>query len=51
MAQAPANSTDPELDATAWELESLVDGEGTAGVERRLADALARAQTLSLIHI
>jgi oligoendopeptidase F len=34
---------DPELDATAWDLEPLVDGEGEGGVERRLDDALARA--------
>jgi oligoendopeptidase F len=34
---------DPELDATAWDLEPLLDGEGEGGVERRLDDALARA--------
>jgi hypothetical protein len=26
---------DPELDATAWDLEPLVEGEGEGGVERR----------------
>ena len=38
---------DPELAATAWDLEPLVDGEGEAGVERRLDDALARAGTFA----
>ena len=36
-------STDPELEATAWDLEPLVDGEGKEGVERRLTEALERA--------
>jgi oligoendopeptidase F len=40
---ASSESTDPELQATAWDLEPLVEGEGPGGVERRLADALARA--------
>lgn len=43
MAAAP-ESTDPELQATAWDLEPLVDGEGAEGVESRLAQALQRAQ-------
>jgi oligoendopeptidase F len=38
---------DPELQETAWDLEPLVDGEGKAGVERRLADALARAKAFA----
>jgi oligoendopeptidase F len=46
-AVAPSESTDPELQATAWDLEPLVDGEGQDGVERRLADALARAQAFA----
>jgi len=46
-AVAPSESTDPELQATAWDLEPLVEGEGPSGVERRLADALARAQTFA----
>jgi oligoendopeptidase F len=36
--------TDPEAEQTAWDLGPLVDGEGAAGVERRLEDALARAR-------
>jgi oligoendopeptidase F len=45
MATAAApESTDPELQATAWDLEPLVDGEGPDGVQRRLAEALERAQ-------
>ena len=44
---APSESTDPELQATAWDLEPLVDGEGRDGVERRLTDALARAQAFA----
>jgi oligoendopeptidase F len=36
--------SDPELLGTAWDLEPLVDGEGEAGVERQLAEALKRAQ-------
>jgi oligoendopeptidase F len=39
--------TDPELEAAAWDLEPLVEGEGPAGVERRLADALERAQAFA----
>jgi oligoendopeptidase F len=38
-----AESTDPELQATAWDLEPLVDGEGEGGVERRVSEALERA--------
>jgi oligoendopeptidase F len=45
MATAAApESTDPELQATAWDLEPLVDGEGPDGLQRRLAEALERAQ-------
>jgi oligoendopeptidase F len=43
----PTESEDPELQATAWDLEPLVDGEGQEGVERRLADALVRAQAFA----
>jgi oligoendopeptidase F len=38
---------DPELAETAWDLEPLVDGEGEAGVESRLEDALARSQAFA----
>ena len=40
-------STDPELEATAWDLEPLVDGEGKEGVERRLTEALERARAFA----
>jgi oligoendopeptidase F len=38
---------DPELAETAWDLEPLVDGEGEAGVQSRLEDALTRAQAFA----
>ncbi len=48
MATATSSeSADPELEATAWDLEPLVDGEGPAGVERRLEQALQRAQAFA----
>ena len=34
---------DPELLASAWDLDPIVDGEGSAGVERLLDEALARS--------
>ena len=43
----PASPRDPVLEQTAWDLDPLVDGEGRDGVERRLADALARAETFA----
>jgi oligoendopeptidase F len=46
-ATASAEPTDPELQETAWDLESLVDGDGQDGVERRLSEALARAQVFA----
>jgi oligoendopeptidase F len=47
MAAAAPESTDPELQASAWDLEPLVDGEGPAGVEPRLSEALKRAQAFA----
>jgi oligoendopeptidase F len=47
-ATAPAEPTDPDLQATAWDLEPLVDGEGQEGVERRLKEALERAQAFAV---
>jgi oligoendopeptidase F len=41
------DSTDPELEQAAWDLEPLVDGEGEAGVERRLGEALTRARAFA----
>jgi oligoendopeptidase F len=49
-ASAPAEPRDPELDATAWDLEPLVAGEGEEGVERRLSEALERAKTFAEAH-
>jgi oligoendopeptidase F len=47
MSAVSTNATDPELERAAWDLEPLVDGEGEAGVQRRLDDALARAQAFA----
>jgi len=49
-ATVPAEPTDPELQATAWDLEPLVEGEGQEGVERRLSDALMRASSFAERH-
>jgi len=45
--QATPEAADPELEQTAWDLEPLVEGEGPDGVQRRLADALARAKAFA----
>jgi oligoendopeptidase F len=47
MAAVAPKPTDPELQQTAWDLEPLVDGDGEAGVERLLDEALARARAFS----
>jgi oligoendopeptidase F len=47
MAATTPESTDPELQATAWDLEPLVEGDAPDGVERRLAAALERAQAFA----
>jgi oligoendopeptidase F len=47
MAAAAPESTDPELQATAWDLEPLVEGDGPDGVEQRLASALERSQAFA----
>ncbi len=44
---APA---DPELEQTRWDLGALVNGEGAAGVERRLQDALAKSRAFAEEH-
>lgn len=49
-ASAPAEPADDELQAAAWDLDPLVDGEGVEGVERRLSDALTRAQAFAESH-
>ena len=50
MASAPSQPTDPELQRTVWDLEPLLDGEGPGGVERRLGDALQRAQEFAATY-
>jgi oligoendopeptidase F len=47
---APSEPTDPDLEATAWDLEPIVDGEGPDGVEARLGEALERAQAFAASH-
>jgi oligoendopeptidase F len=47
MAATAAESTDTELQATAWDLEPLVEGDGPDGVERRLSAAFERAQAFA----
>ncbi|MEA2199736.1 MAG: oligoendopeptidase [Solirubrobacteraceae bacterium] len=39
--------SDPELQATSWDLEPLVEGEGREGVERRLTEAIDRASSFA----
>ncbi|MBV9819423.1 MAG: M3 family oligoendopeptidase [Solirubrobacterales bacterium] len=47
MSSTAAKLEDPELLDTAWDLEPLVDGDQTAGVQRQLDDALARAEAFA----
>ncbi len=47
MAATSSQPGDPELEQTAWDLEPLVEGEGRDGVERRLTEALERAQAFA----
>src|ERR1700730_12126743 len=48
--QAPSKPSDPELEAAAWDLEALVDGEGGEGDKRRLEEALERSQAFAAQH-
>jgi oligoendopeptidase F len=41
---AQSDSTDPELEQAAWDLDPLVDGEGDEGARRQLEEALQRSQ-------
>jgi oligoendopeptidase F len=41
---ATVEQTDPELQASAWDLDPLVDGQGPDGARSQLAQALERAQ-------
>src|SRR4029077_11226144 len=43
MATSTSEPPDPELEQAAWDLDALVEGEGEAGVERQLDEALGRA--------
>jgi oligoendopeptidase F len=45
--QATVDSTDPELLASAWNLDPLVDGQGPEGARRQLTDALERARAFA----
>jgi oligoendopeptidase F len=45
--EATADSTDPELLASAWNLDPLVDGEGPEGARRQLTGALERARAFA----
>jgi oligoendopeptidase F len=47
MATASTEPTDTELEQAAWDLDPLVDGEGEAGVERQLDEALAGAEAFA----
>jgi oligoendopeptidase F len=47
MSSVATEPADPELEQAAWDLEPLLDGEGDAGVERRMQEALTRAQTFA----
>jgi oligoendopeptidase F len=47
MSTATTEPTDPELEQAAWDLDALVDGEGEAGVQRQLDDALTRAEAFA----
>jgi oligoendopeptidase F len=47
MSTIATQPTDPELEQAAWDLEPLLDGEGEAGVERRLGEALTRARAFA----
>ena len=49
-AQTASARADAELQETTWDLEPLLDGEGPEGVERRLGQALQRAQAFAERH-
>jgi len=50
MATAADLLADPELLASAWDLGPIVDGEGSAGVERLLDAALERSASFASAH-
>jgi oligoendopeptidase F len=50
MASVSTEQSDPELAASAWDLEPLVAGEGPDGVRSRLAEALELARSFAERH-
>ncbi len=44
---SPPEQTDPTLEASSWDLEPLVAGEGEVGVRKRLEQALERAKAIA----
>jgi oligoendopeptidase F len=49
--EAAAESTDAELQAAAWKLDPLVDGQGADGARDQLAQALERAQAYAQRYV
>jgi oligoendopeptidase F len=45
--ETAAEATDPELNATAWDLDPLVDGQGPDGARAQLKEALERARSFA----
>jgi oligoendopeptidase F len=50
MATEAAASTDPELQATAWNLDPLVGGDGPDGARAQLTESLERAQAFAATY-
>ncbi len=51
MATEAAESTDPELQSTAWDLDPLVDGLGPDGARAQLTQALERSQAFAASYV
>jgi oligoendopeptidase F len=51
MAGTETTESDPELQATTWDLEPLVEGEGQDGVEPRLSEALERSKAFAQSYV
>jgi oligoendopeptidase F len=50
MCPSTSNSSDPELEQTAWNLEPLVDGQSQDGARAQLTEALTRSQAFAARH-
>jgi oligoendopeptidase F len=50
MATAEELLSDPELLSSGWDLDPIVDGQGSAGVERLLDEALERGARFAELH-